>query len=146
MTQVHVQYKGTVRDLLEMGKNAQSFEPIADKLIDALIEGEQDLWSRSPWKRDKPATVASKIARGLDPRTMRATGGLEAKLTTRGAPDQIASASRTRLIFGAKDKGGNIAQYNKRNKRVVVRAGKQTRERIREIVMDNILKDLKHHG
>lgn len=137
-------------DKLEgMGERATELRVIFDDLIRVLIEGEKVLWSRdggggrNKWQPNTKSTIASKIAKGLDTRPMRATGALEKSLTTFGAPGQIRRGGGKTLEFGTSIWYAHFSQNpkNPRRKRVVVSLLPKTRKGLRQIVLDHIIGD-----
>ena len=136
--------QGAARDLHSMADRA-SFKGVFDDMVDILVEGEQQLWSRG-FSPNTRSTIAKKLNQGLDPRPMRATGALEAMLTQRGAPGQIATGYGSRIEFGAMSKGGNIAQYSKgKRHRRVLGTTPRIRRSLRETLLDHIVEGI-HHG
>lgn len=74
-----------------------AFSTIADKLMAA----ERRLFNTGRgWPPDKPATRKRKAKKGLDPRTLHATGAAALAFTVRGAPGQKLEIDRAQLVFG----------------------------------------------
>lgn len=70
-------------DVGELGDRARRPEPVlrADQTQLDLQQSERRKFARGGWRRDTPAWIREKRRRGLDPRTLRATGRLESALT-----------------------------------------------------------------
>jgi hypothetical protein len=135
-------------DRLEgMGERATQLREIFDDLIDVLIENEKTLWARNGgggkkrWSPNTKSTVATKVAKGLDHRPMRATGALERSLTQKGAKGQINRGGGKTLEFGTSIWYAHFSQNpkNPKRKRVILSLLPKTRKGIREIVLDHIV-------
>lgn len=138
------------RDLRGVGERATQLRPVFDDLIGALLTGERKLFDRNggggrnAWPPNRKSTIARKLARGQDPRPMRATGSLERMLTQKGASGQIARGGGTILDFGARHVGGNVAQFTKNpaRRRQVVKMLPTTKREVRQIILDHIVEGL----
>lgn len=135
-------------DKLEgMGERATQMRPIFDDLIDTLIDNEKTLWARNggggrnKWPANTKSTVASKVAKGLDPRPMRSSGALERSLTQKGARGQIARGGGKQLEFGTSIWYAQFSQgaKNPARKRTVLSLLPKTKRSIREIVLNHII-------
>jgi hypothetical protein len=137
----------TAEHLEEIGERSTQLRPIFDDLIDALIGNERTLWSRNGgggkkrWLPNTKSTIAHKIAAGLDPHPMRATGALERSLTQKGAEGQIAEGGGTTLLFGTRIWYAQFSQNakNPRRKRTILSLLPKTRKSVREIILNHIV-------
>jgi hypothetical protein len=75
--------KDAITQVDEVGDRARRPEPALrdDATLLDLQQGERRKFARGGWRRITPAWAREKRRRGLDPRTLRATGRLESALT-----------------------------------------------------------------
>ena len=133
--------------LEDTGDRAAHARAAMDKIVDALIEGEQSLWRRNggggkkKWAPNTKSTLASKIAKGLDPRPMRATGALERSLTVKHAPNQLLKIDNNSMEFGTKLFYAQFSQLakNPARRRIVLDIAAKQKRTIREIILDHIV-------
>lgn len=95
---------------------------------DLLASEERRFATNAGWRKDTPDWVAEKRRRGLDPRTLRATGHLEQALTTGNDSAIVRSAYNGVLRFGIRLGRSDLyyAQSVAKNK-----AGKRGRPMVR---------------
>ena len=84
-----------------VGERARRPEPAlrSRETLQDLTASEKRKFARGGWRRDTPEWIAQKRRRGLDTRTLRATGRLERTLTT-GAGGMRFSAYSSTLTWG----------------------------------------------
>ena len=136
-------------DLDGMGQRATHARPAFDLILDALIDNEKSIWSRNggsgkaKWT-NTDSTLASKIAKGLDKRPMRATGALEKSLTEKGAPHQLHEQDEFSLLFGTTLFYAKFNQLAKdpHRKKVVLKLLPKTKKTIRETILEHITQGL----
>lgn len=100
--QIHVE--GAIeaaRDYYERAQRAKDLRPAMERIVDFWLLSEQRQFdSGAGWPPIKAKSRQWKVARGLDPRVMRATGLLERTLTQPNAPGQTADVSADGLVAG----------------------------------------------
>lgn len=136
-----------VQDVEALGRRATTLRDTFPKLIGVLVENEKRLWSRDgggggqKWPSDSDATIARKVAHGLNPRTMRATDELEKSLTDPSNAKMIHEGGGNILIFGTRVWYAHFAQNAKdpARRRTVLRILPTARRDIRAVVLAHIL-------
>lgn len=96
----------------DVGLRAQRPEPVmrSDSVKADILAGERRRFERGTgWARDTPKWIAEKRRRGLDERTLRATGRLERALTTGADPAITFQAFNSELRWGIR--GGRSDLY-----------------------------------
>jgi phage gpG-like protein len=99
--------KQVERELLRIAK-APDMRRIAPRLREYLVSAERSQFDSEGrtgsggWAPLKPKTVASKAARGLDPRILRATERLRKSLTNRTSADQAFEYDSDSMFFGTR--------------------------------------------
>ncbi|GAB6901862.1 hypothetical protein [Kineosporia succinea] len=88
----------------DLGDKAANPGPLWERLYAGFLGAERsrfDTRGYGHWRPILPATSRRKIARGQDPRTLRATGALYRSLTSRGAPGSVYRTTSSSVIFGS---------------------------------------------
>lgn len=137
----------TVHNLKQLGENADKAGPAFEKIADLFLENEKIIFKReggsggNKWPRNTPSTLASKIAKGLDPRPMRATGALERSLTVARAADQIRWWNNRQIAFGTTVWYAQFSNNSKDpdRKRVVLRILPKTRKTANQIILEHLM-------
>jgi phage gpG-like protein len=99
--------KQVERELLRIAK-APDMRKIAPRLRDYLQSVERSQFDSEGrtgsggWAPLKPRTVASKTARGLDPRILRATNRLRKSLTNKTSGDSVFEYDADSMLFGTR--------------------------------------------
>jgi phage gpG-like protein len=99
--------KQVERELLRIAK-APDMRRIAPRLGEYLQSVERSQFDSEGrtgsggWAPLKPRTVATKAARGLDPRILRATNRLRKSLTNKTSPDAIFEFDADSMFFGTR--------------------------------------------
>lgn len=95
--------KSAVRRIDDVGDRARRPERVLRSEVvklDLLASEKRRFATNTGWRNDTPKWIAEKARRGLDPRTLRATGHLERALTTGDDPAIVRSAYNGVLRFG----------------------------------------------
>lgn len=137
----------TAHHLESIGERANKAAPAFEKISEELLLNEQGIWKRNggggagKWPANTKSTLATKIARHLDTRPMRATGALERSLTIKGAPGQIRWWNTRQMQFGTSIWYAHFSQDNKNpeRKRVVLKILPKARKNIREIILEHLI-------
>jgi hypothetical protein len=95
----------------DVGLRARRPEPAlrSDATLHALQDSERRKFNRGGWRRDTPKWIGQKRRRGLDARTLRATGRLEAALTSgKGRAGITFTAYNATLKWGIRPGRGDL--------------------------------------
>lgn len=89
-----------------------AFRAIADDMrgYEQRLFDTQGSSGGAPWALDMPSTLASKAARGLDPRVLHATKALRRSLTNKSDPMHEEVATDAFLVFGSSVDYGHFHQ------------------------------------
>jgi hypothetical protein len=135
------------RELLRFSHPAENMRPAGEEFMDYMrgVEREQFATEGAAgsggWAPLKPATVAQKAKRRLDPRILRASEALFHSLTSKGDPNHIEEIGPDEWFFATRDKKARFHQTGTRRmpqRRVIELAGRMKRD-IVKIVQRHLL-------
>lgn len=99
--------KQVSRELLRFGSHASDARPVFHKLHEKFLRIETAQFrteggrSSGGWAPLKDSTIASKAAKGLDPRILHATLALSKSLTKMGDKNQVVLITDQFMVFGS---------------------------------------------
>lgn len=85
-----------------LGQKAAHARPVLNRIVDQLIQLEQQRFDKGRFKRLAPSTRRRKARHHQDPRPLRATGALMRSLTVKHGPNQLLQINNNELVFGTK--------------------------------------------
>jgi hypothetical protein len=96
----------SVKDVSVLGDRARNLQPALEVAVFHWQMSERRRFSTTRgWKKDTAAWVKQKRSKGLDPRTMRATGSLEAALVNAGRGTVHKATNATLTVGIARGRG-----------------------------------------
>jgi phage gpG-like protein len=139
--------KTVERELLRFSHAAADMRPAGERFMEYMRSVERSQFDSEGrtgsggWAPLKPRTVASKAARGLDPRILRATDHLRKSLTNKTSPDHIEQINADTWFFATRDPKAKFHQTGTRKmpRRPPVELSERNRRAIVKIVQRHIV-------
>ena len=139
--------KQVERELLRLSDAAADMRPAGERFMEYMRSVErtqfdsQGRTGSGGWAPLKPRTVASKAARGLDPRILRATDRLRKSLTNKTSPDHIEEINADSFFFGSRVSYGSFHQTGTRRmpQRRPVELSERNRRAVVKIIQSHLI-------